>query len=55
MGIPEYTVDGLVELFDIYEKGYASAVSPDVERVPGRPARTFEAFVSENRAAFSGG
>lgn len=52
VGVPEYTVDGLVELFDIYEKGYAAAVSPDVERVLGRPPRTFEAFVEDHRAAF---
>ena len=52
VGVPEYTVEGLVELFDIYEKGYAAAVSPDVERVLGRPPRTFEAFVEDHRAAF---
>jgi len=53
-GYPAWNVDGLTELFALYETGAASGVSPDVERVLGRPARSFDDFARDNRAAFGG-
>jgi uncharacterized protein YbjT (DUF2867 family) len=51
-GLPDWLVDGLTVLFGIYASGEASTVSPAVERVLGRPARSFEAFVRAHAAAF---
>jgi DNA-binding ferritin-like protein (Dps family) len=54
MGFPEWNVDGFKQLFDLYETGAVARVSPDVERVLGRPARSFADFVRDHRAAFGG-
>jgi len=53
-GYPEWNVDGFQELGDSYETGVSAAVSPDVERLTGRPARSFADFVTDHRAAFGG-
>jgi uncharacterized protein YbjT (DUF2867 family) len=52
-GYPPWLVEGLDVLFAIYASGAASAVSPVVERVLGRPPRSFEAFVRAHLAAFA--
>lgn len=54
MGYPEWNVDGLVELFALYETGMAGAVSGDIEQVLGRPARGIEDFLADHAAAFGG-
>jgi len=54
MGIPEWTVDGLGELYAFYETGIAGGVAPDIERVLGRPARSVDDFAADHRAAFGG-
>ncbi len=54
MGLPEWGVDGFKELGDFYETGAAAGVSPDVERLLGRPPRTFADFAADYRAAFGG-
>jgi uncharacterized protein YbjT (DUF2867 family) len=51
-GLPDWLVDGLTVLFGIYASGAASTVSPAVERILKRPARSFEAFVRTHAAAF---
>lgn len=53
-GYPAWTVDGLSELFALYETGVAAGVSPDIARVLGRPARSFDDFARDHRAAFGG-
>ncbi|GJG88856.1 NAD(P)-dependent oxidoreductase [Gemmatimonadetes bacterium T265] len=52
-GMPAWQADGLIEDYAHYRRGEAAAVSPDVERVTGRPARTFDAFARESAAALS--
>jgi uncharacterized protein YbjT (DUF2867 family) len=54
MGYPEWTVDGLVELWALYEAGAVAHVSPDVEQVLGRPARSIDEFVRDNRTLLGG-
>ena len=54
MGLPEWGIDGFKELGDFYETGAAAGVSPDVERLLGRPPRTFADFAADYRAAFGG-
>lgn len=54
MGMPEWLVDGLVELFDIYRAGYAAEAHPGVREATGRDAQSYEQWATENRAAFSG-
>ncbi len=49
-----WNVDGLTELFALYESGAAAGVAPDIERVLGRPARGFDDFARDHRAAFGG-
>jgi uncharacterized protein YbjT (DUF2867 family) len=53
-GYPEWNVDGFQELGDSYETGVSTAVSPDIERLLGRPPRSFAEFVADHRAAFGG-
>lgn len=53
-GYPRWNVDGLTELYTLYETGQAAYVSSDIERVLGRPARHFDDFVRDHRAAFGG-
>lgn len=53
-GYPAWNVDGLTELFALYESGAAAGVAPDIERVLGRPARGFDDFARDHRAAFGG-
>lgn len=52
-GFPEWNVDGLVELFSLYESGAGGYLSPDIEHVLGRPPRTFDDFLRDNRQAFA--
>lgn len=53
-GYPAWSVDGFVELFALYETGVAAGVSPDIARILGRPARGFDDFARDHRAAFGG-
>ncbi len=48
-GVPAETVDRLGELWGMYAAGHAEAVSPDVERVAGRPPYTFRQFAEDHR------
>ena len=52
-GIPEWTVEGLGELFELYADGSAAGVSPEGEAVTGRPPRTWEQFAADHVAAFA--
>lgn len=48
MGLPAATVDGLGELWRCYADGLSEAVSPDVERVTGRPPYTYRQFAEDH-------
>ena len=52
MGMPAWQAEGLAEDYAHYGRGEAAGVSPDVERVTGRPARTVQDFAAEYAAAF---
>jgi uncharacterized protein YbjT (DUF2867 family) len=52
-GMPEWLVEGLTVLFEVYASGAAAEVSADVERTLGRPPRSFEAFVRAHASAFA--
>jgi uncharacterized protein YbjT (DUF2867 family) len=52
-GLPEWLASDLTFLYaNVVAKGHASAVSPDVERVLGRPGIRFEQFARDHRAVF---
>lgn len=51
-GMDEWLVDGLVELGDIYKKGYGATVTDEVTKATGTPPRTLEQFVCDHRGAF---
>ncbi len=51
-GMPEWNVDGLLELYADYRRGAAPVVTDEVEKATGRPARSLADFLADNRAAF---
>jgi len=51
-GMPEFYAEVLVDLNRYYRTGAGSRVSSHTRDVLGRPARSFEQFVAEHRAAF---
>lgn len=52
-GVPAWLADGLVELAEVARSGGAAAVTDEVQKATGRPARSLEEFVTEHRAAFA--
>lgn len=53
-GLPEVLAGGFTEILARYgQGGVTAAVSPDAERLLGRPPRTFEAFVRDHLQAFA--
>lgn len=53
-GMPPAFADDLVALYDVYKKGYAATATGEVEKVTGKPARSFETFVTDHLEAFRG-
>ena len=51
-GMPPWQAEGLIEDYDHYGRGEAADVSPDVERVTGRPARPFARFAADHASAY---
>ncbi|HEV2861757.1 MAG TPA: SDR family oxidoreductase [Pyrinomonadaceae bacterium] len=51
-GLPDWLLDALERLNELFASGRAAAVSEDVPRVTGRPARTFDEFARDHVAAF---
>jgi uncharacterized protein YbjT (DUF2867 family) len=51
-GMPEWLAEAISQLMDACREGGMAAVSPDMQSILGRPARTLEQFISDNRAAF---
>ncbi|MFF4818623.1 NAD(P)H-binding protein [Kitasatospora sp. NPDC001309] len=52
MGWDRWRAEGMVELYGLYAAGLASTVSPDVEKLTGRPPRSFAEFAAEHADAF---
>ena len=52
-GMPEWLVDGLLDLSAFYCTGAAAIVSGDVKRLTGRRPRSVEDFVRDHPAVFA--
>lgn len=52
LGMPEWTVDGLLELFEGFSEGFADKTTPHVEELTGHPGRSFETFARDFAQAF---
>jgi hypothetical protein len=53
-GMPAWHVDVQADFSTALSAGHASIVTNSVEAVTGKPARTFEQFIREYAALFSG-
>ncbi len=51
-GLPDDRIKGLVAMFHTWRYGEAERISGNVEILTGTPARTLDAYLSENVAAF---
>ncbi|BAL26983.1 SDR family oxidoreductase [Azoarcus sp. KH32C] len=51
-GWPEWQAKGLVELFNLFADNLAAVVSPDGEKLLGRPLTRLADYVSANKVAF---
>jgi NAD(P)H dehydrogenase (quinone) len=51
-GWPEWQAKGMLELFDVFASNQAAVVSPDGERLLGRPLTGLRTYVEANKAAF---
>ena len=51
-GMPEWQAEGLVEDYAHYDRGEASAVSPDVAQVTGASPRSLRDFAHDYSDAF---
>ena len=52
MGMPEWTVDAYMELFEGFSEGFADKMTPYVELLTGHPARSFETFARDFAQVF---
>lgn len=52
-GMPEWLVDGILDLGAFYRTGAAAVVSGDVERLTGRGPRSVEEFIRDHPAVFA--
>jgi uncharacterized protein YbjT (DUF2867 family) len=53
-GMPGWLVDAVIEGNTLLAAGDQAMVTDEVARVTGRPARTFDQFAADHRAAFGG-
>jgi len=51
-GWPEWQAKGMLELFEVFATNQAAVVSPDGEKLLGRPLTTLKSFIAKNKAAF---
>lgn len=51
-GADDWTINSMIELFEIIRAGYASVVSPIVEQITGHKPVTFEQFAKDHAGAF---
>lgn len=52
MGMDEWTINSMIELFEIFRAGYASAISPVIEQITGNKPISFSQFASDYAVAF---
>ncbi|WP_460676318.1 SDR family oxidoreductase [Hymenobacter coalescens] len=51
-GAPQWMIDGMMELNALIRAGHTAAVTPEVERLTGRPPRTILEFAREHQQEF---
>lgn len=51
-GWPEWQAKGMLELFEVFASNQAAIVSPDGERLLGRPMTALRTYVNTNKSAF---
>ena len=51
-GVPEWNVEGLLELYAMYRGGEAAVPTDTVEDVLGRPPRSWDDYIRENAGSF---
>ena len=51
-GMDEWTINSMIELFEITREGYASTISPTVEQITGNKPISFGQFVKDYAGAF---
>ena len=52
-GLPPALADALIEIDQMFIDGFGAPVTDVVDRVVGRPPRSFEAFARDNKVSFS--
>jgi uncharacterized protein YbjT (DUF2867 family) len=52
IGMDEWTINSLIELFEITRAGYASTISPTVEQITGKKPISFSQFADDYEGAF---
>ena len=52
MGLPEWVADAFGEYFTTFSEGYGDFTTPDVEKVTGHPARSYETFAGDFAQVF---
>ncbi len=52
MGMPQFMVDAVLDLQKVYATGVSEKVYPDIEKVTGRKARSFDDFLRDDLTAF---
>ena len=52
IGMDEWTINSLIELFEITRAGYASTISPTVEQITGKKPVSFSQFADDYAGAF---
>lgn len=55
IGMSAWTAERITDLYSQYVQGRFEAVTDDVERATGRPARSYRQFAQDHLAAFGGG
>ncbi|MGB7248319.1 MAG: SDR family oxidoreductase [Phormidesmis sp.] len=52
-GMPEWTARAIAELYNVFATGAYSDTNDNVQKITGRPARTFADWASDSHAAFA--
>ena len=54
MGMSEWLADAMGEYFQAYNEGYGDFTTPDVDKLTGHAARSYETFASDFAQVFGG-
>ena len=54
VGLPEWIADAMGEYTTAWSEGYGDFTTPDVEKLTGRPARSYETFARDFAQVFGG-